>query len=201
MPVDEKLRAVHIPQAATQGRRVRRYWREHRECWQECEKCPLHKTRNEAVLGRGVLPADVLFIGEAPGQKEDFYGYPFVGASGELLQKAIEAAPFAWFGIRYFIINTVACRPPLNRPPTFEEKTTCSPRVREVLKISKARAVILVGKEAQESWRLLYDTKKTKRFRVLNAPHPAYLLRRGGVKSREYKAFVKDLTSFARSLV
>ena len=66
-------------------------WEELEEQCRNCTKCPLHETRTNCVFGTGDRNADVLFVGEAPGEKEDLSGIPFVGAAGKLLDKYLEA--------------------------------------------------------------------------------------------------------------
>jgi uracil-DNA glycosylase len=88
-----------------------------------CRKCPLHENRTHAVPGEGPPDAEVMVIGEAPGQKEDAQGRPFVGRSGNFLNKV-----FADLGIRrqrLFITASVKCRPPENRNPTDAELDRC----------------------------------------------------------------------------
>lgn len=65
-------------------------WQHHIERWKDCKMCPLHRTRRNVVLGRGGVPCDVLFVGEAPGPVEDINGSPFTGPSGHLLNSIIE---------------------------------------------------------------------------------------------------------------
>lgn len=92
----------------------------------ECTACPLHVGRTHAVPGEGNPHADILFIGEGPGQKEDETGRPFVGAAGKLLETMLGE-----IGMRredVFIANVVKCRPPQNRDPLPEEVDTCTTR-------------------------------------------------------------------------
>jgi DNA polymerase len=86
-----------------------------------CKKCSI--CNNKYVKGRGTLPANILFIGEAPGAEEEKTGRPFVGLSGKLLNNLIEAS-----GLKkedYYITNTIKCRPPMNRKPDLEEMDNC----------------------------------------------------------------------------
>ena len=86
----------------------------------ECTACPLYKTRTNLVYGVGSEDAELMFIGEAPGEKEDKTGIPFVGAAGQLFDKYLE-----YVGIereKVYIANILKCRPPKNRDPLPEEE-------------------------------------------------------------------------------
>ena len=85
-----------------------------------CNRCPLHKTRTNVVIGVGNRESDVLFVGEGPGYHEDMQGEPFVGAAGQLLDKMLAAINFDRKSI--YIGNIVKCRPPNNRDPLPEEQ-------------------------------------------------------------------------------
>ena len=109
-----------------------------------CTKCDLHKTRTNAVPGMGPANADILFIGEAPGAKEDELGLPFVGRSGQLLQDALQSIGFSREQV--FITNSVKCRPPDNRDPTPFEKKTCSPFLKAQLKAIQPLMIVTLGR-------------------------------------------------------
>lgn len=85
-----------------------------------CTLCPLFQNRKNAVPGEGPSTADIMIIGEGPGQEEDDQGRPFVGRAGKLLTQALESAGLKREEV--FITNVVKCRPPKNREPTTEEK-------------------------------------------------------------------------------
>ena len=91
----------------------------------ECQKCPLGKTRNNFVFGVGNPQADIVFIGEAPGEKEDLLGIPFVGRAGKLLDKILSAIKLSRDDI--YICNVLKCRPPNNRNPLPIEVEKCEP--------------------------------------------------------------------------
>ena len=86
---------------------------------QDCQNCPLGPTRNNLVFGRGSEEADIVFIGEGPGEQEDLQGAPFVGRAGQLLDKIIDAAGLTEEEV--YICNIVKCRPPRNRNPEPDE--------------------------------------------------------------------------------
>jgi uracil-DNA glycosylase len=89
-----------------------------------CERCGLCKTRINAVPGTGLANAEILFIGEGPGQNEDAKGLPFIGAAGQFLTAMLKAAGYERSSV--FITNVVKCRPPGNRDPLPEELAACS---------------------------------------------------------------------------
>lgn len=119
-------------------------WEELYETCSKCEKCELSKTRTNCVFGTGSRDADVLFVGEAPGEKEDLSGVPFVGAAGKLLDKYLYAV-----GIdreRVYIANILKCRPPKNRDPKPEEEEACIGYLREQVKLLDPKVIICLGR-------------------------------------------------------
>ena len=99
-------------------------WNELKNDCYGCNKCELGATRTNLVFGVGNENAEVLFIGEGPGEQEDLKGEPFVGRSGQLLDKYLDA-----IGLdrkkNIYIANMVKCRPPHNRDPKPEEQNAC----------------------------------------------------------------------------
>ena len=91
-----------------------------------CNKCGLAKTRNHVIFGEGNSHAPILIIGEAPGRDEDLQGRPFVGYSGQLLDKILDACGFNRTQ-HVYISNIIKCRPPGNRVPYPEEIEKCKP--------------------------------------------------------------------------
>ena len=92
----------------------------------KCTLCELAKTRNHVIFGEGSMSGGILIIGEAPGRDEDLQGRPFVGKSGQLLDKILTACGFTR-DEHVFISNIVKCRPPENRVPTPQEAAVCMP--------------------------------------------------------------------------
>ena len=101
-------------------------WEELKADCLTCQKCGLCETRTNVVFGDGVADAEVLFIGEGPGQNEDEQGLPFVGRSGALLDTYLRTIDLDRKK-NIFIANTVKCRPPQNRDPRPEERAACLP--------------------------------------------------------------------------
>ncbi len=111
---------------------------------ESCTACPLHSTRTNCVFGTGSEDADVLFVGEAPGEKEDLSGIPFVGAAGKLLDKYLYAV-----GIdreKVYIANILKCRPPKNRDPLPEEEDACIGYLREQVRLMRPKIIICLGR-------------------------------------------------------
>ncbi|MDZ4065017.1 MAG: uracil-DNA glycosylase, partial [Coriobacteriia bacterium] len=112
----------------------------------DCHRCSLGDTRTTLVFGVGDPRADVLFIGEAPGRNEDLKGEPFVGAAGQLLDELLSSA-----GMRrqeVYIANILKCRPPGNRDPLAEEIETCTPFLREQVRLIHPRVIVTLGNYA-----------------------------------------------------
>ena len=113
------------------------------EVIKRCTRCPLHKTRRNAVPGEGDVKLGIMIVGEAPGASEDEAGRPFVGAAGQLLTKTL-----AEVGIQredVYITNVVKCRPPGNRPPAREEVEACLPYLLKQISILKPKRVVALG--------------------------------------------------------
>ena len=167
--------------------------------WGGCVKCAIGKRAKRRVFARGTLPCDVLFLGEAPGKAEDVLGEPFVGASGRLLDQLIDRA---WNKrkLSWAITNVVACRPcdevgGSNRPPTDEEVFNCSIRLEEIVGIAAPKAVVMLGRTAEEDAPQVWAPRKSLRL-----PHPAFVLRNGGVESGMFRSTVERLNNFLQEI-
>lgn len=109
-----------------------------------CSRCELAKTRTQVVVGTGDIHAEVMFIGEGPGQQEDLQGLPFVGRAGQLLDKMLLAV-----GIErgmVYIANTVKCRPPQNRDPLPEEQAACLDWLTEQIRLINPKIIVCLGR-------------------------------------------------------
>ena len=111
-----------------------------------CRKCRLCVTRRNAVPGEGASSARVMFVGEAPGEKEDFEGRPFVGAAGKLLTELLNSIGLSRDEV--FITNTVKCRPPNNRPPRKDELAACREYLDRQLRLVRPRVICPMGNSA-----------------------------------------------------
>jgi uracil-DNA glycosylase family 4 len=148
-----------------------------------CTSCQLSEGRTNTVFGAGNPDADVVFIGEAPGEEEDKQGEPFVGRSGQLLTKILEAIGYPRDEV--FICNILKCRPPGNRDPLPEEVTACEPHLKAQLAILRPRVICCLGRVAAQTL-LGTDASLTKLrgavhfyagIPVMATYHPAALLR------------------------
>ena len=111
-----------------------------------CNKCRLCQTRSNVVPGEGDVNADIMFIGEGPGRDEDLQGRPFVGRSGELLTRMIEAIGLKRSEV--YICNIVKCRPPQNRNPEVDEAQACMNYLRAQFALVRPKIIVLLGKIA-----------------------------------------------------
>ncbi len=148
-----------------------------------CTKCPLHQTRTNCVFGVGNKNADLMFVGEAPGEQEDLSGTPFVGRAGQLLDKFLYAVDIDREDV--YIANILKCRPPKNRDPLPAEEDACIDYLRAQVKLIKPKIIVCLGRIA--AMRLISpDYKITKEhgtwvkkgnFLMTAVYHPALLLR------------------------
>ena len=154
----------------------------------QCERCPLHLTRNNTVPGTGAPDADIMFIGEGPGQQEDQQGRPFIGASGKKFDQILQDT-----GIdrrRVFITNVLKCRAPENRNPAPDEIAACRPWLESQIDAVKPRIVVTMGNPATQWFQpgtkisdvrgkvILHEDQHL----ILPTFHPAALLRRPSIE-------------------
>ncbi|HEX2700531.1 MAG TPA: uracil-DNA glycosylase [Acidimicrobiales bacterium] len=151
-----------------------------------CTRCPLAAGRTQVVFGVGNPSADLMFVGEGPGREEDLKGEPFVGRSGQLLDRLLREE----LGIgrdRVYIANVVKCRPPGNRDPLPAEVAACRPWLERQVELIAPRVIVTLGNFAV---RLLLDTTEGIRAlrgraypygRAVVVPtyHPSFVLRSG----------------------
>lgn len=148
-----------------------------------CHKCRLWELRTNVVIGRGNKNADIMFIGEGPGQQEDLTGKAFVGAAGQLLDKMLGAIGLSEDDV--YIANIVKCRPPGNRDPHEDEKEACMNYLRYQLMLVKPKIIVCLGRIAATSI-ISPDFKITKQrgtwinrkgYYIMATYHPSALLR------------------------
>ncbi len=149
----------------------------------ECTGCELCKTRTNCVFGVGNREADIMFIGEAPGENEDKTGVPFVGRAGQLLDKYLYAVDIPRENI--YIANILKCRPPKNRDPLPQEEDACINFLRRQVLLIKPKIIVCLGRIS--AMRLIKpDFKITKEhgtwfakgnYLITAVYHPALLLR------------------------
>jgi DNA polymerase len=156
----------------------------------ECTKCPnLVRSRTQVVYGVGNPLAELMFVGEAPGEEEDLKGEPFIGKAGQLLTKIIGVMEYTREDI--FIANVLKCRPDMpagesgNRKPKPGEMATCLPWLREQIDLIRPKVIVALGLTAVEG--LLGEPRTMRDVRgkwldyhgvpLMPTYHPAYLLR------------------------
>ena len=115
---------------------------------QTCTACRLHEGRTHAVPGNGDPAAELMFIGEAPGQQEDRQGEPFVGRAGQLLDQLLGEIGFS--RAQVFVANVVKCRPPNNRDPMPDEIGCCEVYLREQIEGIRPKLIVLLGRFATQ---------------------------------------------------
>jgi DNA polymerase len=143
----------------------------------KCSKCALRKSCKQVVPGEGSVEAEIMFIGEGPGKKEDELGRPFVGAAGKFLDEMLgminlsrdDVYPHTKnndisagnniktssqnkndFGVGVYIANVVKCRPPENRDPLPEEAQACWPWLLEQIKTIQPKVIVTLGRHSME---------------------------------------------------
>ncbi len=186
-----------------------------REAAAGCTACDLHKTGTQTVFGEGSASAEVVFVGEQPGDQEDLQGRPFVGPAGKLFDKALDDA-----GIdraQVYVTNAVKHfkwiargKRRIHQKPNWSEIAACRPWLDAELETVKPRVLVCLGATAAQA--LLGRDFRVSRQRgvpvesdlaehVLATVHPSSILR-GDPESREqeYKAFVDDLKAVAREI-
>jgi DNA polymerase len=172
-----------------------------------CTACGLAATRTQVVFGVGNRHADLMFIGEGPGEQEDLQGEPFVGRAGQLLTKLIEGIGLTRADV--YIANVVKCRPPGNRDPAPIEIETCRPYLEAQLDFIQPKVVVTLGNFATK---LLLQTKQgITKLRGQEFPyrdgaviipvlHPSAVLRNSGASLPPTRAdFVMIKRALARA--
>lgn len=161
----------------------------------QCQKCPLGKTRTKFVFGVGNPSADIVFVGEAPGADEDLQGEPFVGRAGKLLTETLKKIGLQREEV--YICNILKCRPPNNRDPLPSEVEKCEPYLLKQLSLIKPKIIIALGRIAGNTLLKKNETLSNLRKNIYNyydiplfvTFHPAAILRNIGWKS----TFEEDL--------
>jgi uracil-DNA glycosylase family 4 len=167
----------------------------------KCERCALHKTRSQTVFGAGNANADLMFVGEAPGQQEDLQGIPFVGRAGKLLDELLAENGLVRGDV--FIANVLKSRPPGNRDPQPDEIAACEPYLFRQVELIEPTVICTLGNFATK----LLTASQTGISRVHGVPqvhtlgertvnifpiyHPAAGLRTPSVKEQLREDFRK----------
>ncbi|MBO4831336.1 MAG: uracil-DNA glycosylase [Oscillospiraceae bacterium] len=168
-------------------------WEELRKECMQCKKCALWETRTNVVFGVGRQDAEVLFIGEGPGENEDLQGEPFVGRGGKLLDDMLRI-----IGLdrkeNIYIANIVKCRPPQNRDPLNTEQEACMDWLRAQYRLIRPKVVVCLGRIAAKA--LIKDDFKITQehgrwfdkdgVKFTAIYHPAALLRDPGKRPETF---------------
>lgn len=158
-----------------------------------CTSCQLHQTRTNVVFGTGANNAEILFIGEGPGEQEDLKGEPFVGRAGKLLDDMLAIINLDRSHI--YIANIVKCRPPKNRDPLPAEQAACIKWLNAQIELLKPKIIICLGRISAIQF-IRSDFKITKEhgqwFEYKSTPimalyHPAALLRDPGKRPETFE--------------
>lgn len=163
-----------------------------REQLGECTRCPLCEERTQIVFGEGNPDADLMFIGEGPGEQEDLSGRPFVGRAGELLTAMIERG-LEISRAEVYICNIVKCRPPGNRTPLANEVAACRPFLDAQIASVQPRVIIALGKPATSLLlgrdiaitRLRGQWHEYQGIPLMPTFHPAFILRQYTAQNRK----------------
>ena len=164
----------------------------------DCRACGLCEGRRQTVFGTGHRRAHCMVVGEAPGEQEDLAGEPFVGPSGQLLDRMLAALGLtradAEPARQVYIANTLKCRPPLNRNPLAGELAACQPFLERQVALVQPRVILAMGRFAVQS--LLGSDQAIGKLRgrlhqwhgvpLVVTYHPAYLLRQPADKARAW---------------
>jgi DNA polymerase len=181
-------------------------WSELENACSQCTKCALYESRTNVVFGVGNQSAEVLFVGEGPGEQEDKKGEPFVGRAGQLLDDMLKI-----IGLdrtkNIYIANIVKCRPPKNRDPLNTEQDACIDWLRGQFRLLKPKIVVCLGRIA--AYRLIGEDFKITRdhgkwydkdgVKFMALYHPAALLRDPGrrpetfVDLKELERMIKEI--------
>ncbi|MBL0941855.1 MAG: uracil-DNA glycosylase [Alphaproteobacteria bacterium] len=165
-----------------------------RNALQAFNGCPLKNTATNLVFGEGNPNADVMLIGEAPGADEDRLGRPFVGLSGQLLDRMF--ATIGYDRTKFYITNILPWRPPGNRQPTLAETSACLPFVERHIELVNPKVIVLVGGTSAKTllnrqdgimrlrgkWLDYQTSRMAAPIKAYAIYHPAYLLRSPGQK-------------------
>jgi len=121
-------------------------WEDLEQKCKNCKNCSLAQTRNNVVFGVGNSKAEIMFVGEAPGEQEDLKGEPFVGAAGKLLDDMLSIIDLD--REKCYIANIIKCRPPHNRDPLDVEQDACIDYLRNQVALIKPKIIVCLGRVA-----------------------------------------------------
>lgn len=166
----------------------------------DCPRCVLAKTRTRTVPGSGPVTADLMFIGEGPGAREDEFGLPFIGAAGRFLDELLEG-----IGLRraeVYITNVVKCRPPGNRDPQPAETAACEDYLARQIELIDPKVIATLGRFSMARWfpdarisQIHGIAREIEGRAIMPLYHPAAALRNGSLRPTMHADFarIRDL--------
>lgn len=162
-------------------------WAELYEEIADCPRCLLARTRTQTVPGVGPAHADIMFIGEAPGAREDERGVPFVGPAGQFLDELLTGIGLSRDAV--YIANVVKCRPPGNRDPEPSEIEACAPYLERQIAQVDPKVIVTLGRFSMARWfpgqtisRIHGEPKRDGGRIIVPMYHPAAALHRGDLR-------------------
>jgi len=169
-----------------------------------CRKCSLYEGRTNLVFGVGDESAEVMFVGEGPGEREDQLGEPFVGRAGQLLDDMLAA-----IGLdrsKVYIANIVKCRPPGNRDPLNVEQEACIGWLRAQVQLIDPKIIVCLGRIAasviiEKDFKITRDRGKLYdrgKYALMGIYHPAFVLRDPGRRPEVFED-LKKLEDYIKS--
>jgi DNA polymerase len=188
-------------------------WEELEQQCRSCQRCGLADTRTNVVFGAGRRDAEVLFIGEGPGEQEDLQGEPFVGRGGQLLDEMLSLIGLSR-AENIYIANIVKCRPPNNRDPLHTEQESCLPHLRRQVALLRPKIIVCLGRVAatrimREDFKITQEHGQWEQRAGVHMTaiyHPAALLRDPSKKPdtfadlRSIRAKIRELCPNTRLL-
>ena len=167
-----------------------------RELIAGCTACELHRGTTCAVPGEGPLPAEIMFIGEAPGFHEDRQGTPFIGAAGQFLNELLHGIGLDRSQV--YITNVVKHRPPGNRDPLPDEIAACRPYLDRQIALVRPKLIVTLGRFSMARWfagqrisQIHGQPKKADGMIVVPMYHPAAALHQGALRATIEADFLK----------
>ena len=162
----------------------------------DCPNCLLARTRSRTVPGSGPVTAELMFVGEAPGQREDELGLPFVGRSGQFLDQLLAGIDLTRRDV--YVTNVVKCRPPGNRDPEPAEIAACGDFLEQQIALINPKVIATLGRFSMARWfpearisRIHGEVKHTDGRYVIPMYHPAAALRNGSLREVMHADFAK----------
>lgn len=161
-----------------------------------CTACELHRGSNRAVPGEGPIPAEIMFIGEAPGFHEDRQGTPFIGAAGQFLNELLHKIGLD--RAQVYITNVVKHRPPGNRDPLPDEIAACQPYLERQIALVRPELIVTLGRFSMARWfpggrisQIHGQPKRVDGRIVVPMYHPAAALHQGALRATIEADFLK----------